>query len=431
MTKSTLPNSIQKAVEELYTEHGPVLNKILSYSESKMTRDIEAHYAASLSSESQVIDKLKNIGADIENKQYDANVKYPSLFTLEDTKLLEALTPHRETLYKDVRDYQKSHNPLIKLEEKYLYQYIAKEKEVIDTERNTRLDGHSVFQFADQTLDSSLRSQTNFAGKEGYEKFQFINKLRETVSFDTGHKLFTRDKGSIKGLDNIVGALEHRLKQKLKGDRHNIVEKLALGDLFDDRFYKAKIDTISLDPNEIDFLADSAVDYMKNKISSRDIGDNIATMIRDRAHFNKPPSFTKDFNSRIGQTPITRMEDVNRKVLSELKADSPEIQPTTRGFNTEKILGEHGSKIAIAGLGLSIAGGVIHEQAKRDSLDLTFAQTEEKRQAAKSKVNKKTLFATVTSVVGTLLLFDALIYKGKHTMDAMNLFSANSIDRTR
>ena len=56
-------------------------------------------------------------------------------------------------------------------------------------------------------------------------------------------------------------------------------------------------------------------------------------------------------------------------------------------------------------------------------------QDKEERKETKSKINRQTIFATVSSVVGALLFFDAVIYKGKHTMGVINSFTGNNNNR--
>ena len=86
-------------------------------------------------------------------------------------------------------------------------------------------------------------------------------------------------------------------------------------------FIEAQIDDISLDMNEIDYLVDGTVKYLNQNYTKRQVGDNIAVMIRDRAHFNKTSAFMKDFESRLDKPPKERMPHVNRKVLKELKSE--------------------------------------------------------------------------------------------------------------
>ena len=64
-----------------------------------------------------------------------------------------------------------------------------------------------------------------------------MNRLRETVAKETGQTEFTRGKGGVKRLDNIVAALEDKLKKHLNGDKHGTVQRLELGKLLEDRFY--------------------------------------------------------------------------------------------------------------------------------------------------------------------------------------------------
>ena len=114
-----------------------------------MLRDIEAHYGHLKGDgeeetllkklEVDILKKLKGIEKTIAEKKYDPKVSYPSLYLLKDNKLIEQLTPHREALVTKVKNPKQTERAD---RHSLLYDFLAKERDIINAEKDIRLKGH-------------------------------------------------------------------------------------------------------------------------------------------------------------------------------------------------------------------------------------------------------------------------------------------------
>ena len=409
MSEQKLPAEISEQLTNLSTERLNTLENKLAYSPDKLTSDIEAHYNQLLTNNADnATEKLENqltrfFTALDEITLNDAPPKQTYNTLLEAAKnqaqssqLVNGLANERKTLVASISDLKRENPHKEDYENAYhqgAYGYLAAEKGLLAPHIDNVIGDSAIFQFSHSSVKNTFDTALNKAGPEGksvFEAHQKIiqNTLNEKTDFIAKDKKSPDNQTIITGLDNIIS----HLKGSLSPDGQ-AVKYFESG--LRQRFSNLP------NPNKISINEDSLNDMVgeifttinngaENPADITKLIDKTANHIYHNAEFEKSHRLQVDFKRQMGK---------------EVQKASDHLRESF-GMN---------SKIAAAGLGISMVASLAGRSGTSDGIESQHAQSEEQRKSLHKKRNRKLAFATVASVAGTMVLLDGLLFKGKHT----------------